>query len=99
MIGRLILAWRRRRGGADGSLTPPVVCARCAELAAQVTYWRAREERTADALLIHLGIGRHVAAAPAPTSPNPMAAVMRAIGVTEVDLSKSPGQGEMRGDT
>lgn len=88
-------------GTGTTSPAPPATCQRCAEQEALVNYWRAREERTADALLQSKGVMTVVAAPPTPKAEHPMAQIARGMAINEIDSSKSqqPGQGSLtRGD-
>jgi len=78
---------------------PRAACDRCPDLEDMIEaitidrdYWRAREERTADALLVSKGVATRVASPPSPPPINTMAAIARGMGVTEIDSSKQPGK-------
>jgi len=96
VLTRLLLAWRVLRGLSVVSTDPAPACARCGELAADRDYWRAREERTADALLQSKGIVTLVASPPR-AKPTDAGALFRGMAMSVIDTTKSqqPGQGAM----
>lgn len=96
---RLLLAWRVLVGSAVVSTAPAPACARCGELERDRDYWRGREERATDALLMRAAGVAGVAHTPAgPVNPAGMA--LSALSISSIDSTKTlskPGQGEMSG--
>lgn len=93
---RLALAFRVLRGLAGVMPASATVCQNCERLAREVEYWRAREERTADALHAMRGVTAPVAQAPAKAPVNPLMSVFTAMNMTEVpEPSSQPGREAM----
>lgn len=108
MFTQVRAAWRVLLGRQAADPTGPS-CLRCAdhqariqELRAEVTYWKAREERSTEALLMKSAGVVGVAHQAKPTSRNGVQAAISALGVHTIhkpatDDSSEPGQGQMSG--
>lgn len=100
MFARLRLAWRALFGPA---VKPPAVlvdaCARCAELEAERNYWRSREERVAEALLMREAGVAGTALPLQKTRHNPVGAAVAALGMASYDprLKPAPHQSPREG--
>jgi len=84
MFTRLRLAWRALFGSAAATAGPVESCARCAELARERDYWRSREERTTEALLMREA-GVAGAVVPFQKRHNPVGAAVAALGKESYD--------------
>lgn len=99
-MSRLLLAWRVLVGSAVVSTAPAPACARCGELERDRDYWRSREERTTEALLMHSAGVAGVARTPPANTKNPAGMALSALSISAIDSTKTlskPGQGEMSG--
>jgi len=102
MIRRLVLAWRVLCGAPVPSTDAPAgSCARCRELEQERNYWRSREERVAEALIMREAGVAGVARPFQTSTQNPVAAAMAAMGKESYDPRlKQPAphqQGATRG--
>lgn len=100
MLEPIRAAWRRvtgQRAAAPDSAS----CLRCADLSARIeelqareAYWRAREERATEALLVKAAGVQGVALTPKAQTSNPIGTAMAAMAVSTINSKQSqPGQG------